>query len=144
MSKRHKRLARSILIVKSLFFKFGVRSSFVRSPIRGSIIVNYMLDRNRILVKLNFCQLDRKNLGKVFVLNEQGAHFFSTYSDSEGLRLVDEEIGIWDDVTAQSARIINEHNKIGFCLKPYRRKRVASGKGSDGRIFRLDWFRLRT
>ena len=103
-----------------------------------------MLDRNRILVKLNFCQLDRKNLGKVFVLNEQGAHFFSTYSDSEGLRLVDEEIGIWDDVTAQSARIINEHNKIGFCLKPYRRKRVASGKGSDGRIFRLDWFRLRT
>jgi hypothetical protein len=117
LSQRNKRLARSILIVKGLFFKFGVRSSFVRSPIKGSVIVTYMLDRNRIRVKLNFSQLERKNLGKVFVLNEQGAHFFSTYSDSEGLRLVDEEIGIWDNVTAQSAKIANAQNKIGFCLK---------------------------
>ncbi len=75
------------------------------------------MDRNRIQVKLNFSQLEQANLAKVFILNEQGAHFFRTYSDSEGLRLVDEEIGAWDNVTAQSAKIANEQNKIGFSLK---------------------------
>ena len=75
------------------------------------------MDRNRIRVKLNFSQLEQANLAKVFILNEQGAHFFRTYADSEGLRLVDEEIGAWSNVTAQSAKIANEQNKIGFSLK---------------------------
>lgn len=114
--QRHKRLAHSILIVKGLLFTFRLRSSFI-STHKGSVIVTYILYQNRIIVKLNFSQLKRTNLGKVFVLNEQGAHFFRTYSDSEGLRLVDGEIGVWDNVTAQSAKIANGQNKIGFCLK---------------------------
>ena len=89
----------------------------MKSPHKGTVIVTYIMDRNRIQVKLNFSQLDQANLAKVFILNEQGAHFFRTYSDSEGLRLVDEEIGAWDKVTAQSAKIANEQNKIGFRLK---------------------------
>jgi hypothetical protein len=140
LSQRHKRLARSISIVKGLFFKFGVKSSFIRSPIRGSVIVTYILNRNRILVKLNFSQLERKNLGKVFVLNEQSAHFFSIYSDSEGLRLVDEEIGIWDNVIAQSARIINAHNKIGFCLKHIEGSVLRRGR--EVMAGSLDWIGL--
>ena len=75
------------------------------------------MDRNRIQVKLNFSQLEQANLDKVFILNEQGAHFFRTYSDSEGLRLVDEEIGAWGNVTAESAKIADEQNNIGFRLK---------------------------
>jgi hypothetical protein len=75
------------------------------------------MDRNRIQVKLNFSQLEQTNLAKVFILNEQGAHFFRIYSDSEGLMLADEEIGAWNRVTAQSAKIGNAQNKIGFCLK---------------------------
>lgn len=138
--QRHKRLARSILIVKGLLFKFGIKSSFTRSPRKGAVIVTYIIDRNRILVKLNFSLLERTNLGKVFVLNEQGAHFFSTYSDSEGLRLVDEEIGAWNDVTAQSAKITNEQSKIGFSLKNIEGTMLRRGrelmKGS------LDWIGL--
>ncbi len=138
--QRHKRLARSILIVKGLFFKFGVKYSFIRSPRKGAVIVTYIIDRNRILVKLNFSLLERTNLSKVFVLNEQGAHFFRTYSDSEGLRLVDEEIGAWDEVTAQSAKITNEQSKIGFSLKNIEGTMLRRGrelmKGS------LDWIGL--
>ncbi len=81
------------------------------------MIVTYTIDRNRILVKLSFSRLDRNNLQKVFVLNEQGAHFFRKYSDSEGLKLDDEEIGAWDDVTAQSAKIADKQDRIGFSLK---------------------------
>ena len=112
-----KRLASPILVAKDLLFKFGVKSSFVRRTHKGAVIVTYIVDRNRILVKLNLCMLDRTNLGKVFVLNEQGAHFFRIYSDSEGLRLLDGEIGIWDDVKAQSAKITDAQNKVGFGLK---------------------------
>ena len=89
----------------------------MKSQHKGTVIVTYIMDRKRIQVKLNFSHLEQTNLAKVFILNEQGAHFFRTYSDSEGLRLVDEEIGAWDNVTAESAKIANEQNKIGFRLK---------------------------
>ena len=112
-----RRLARPVLIAKDLLFKFGVRSCFVRRSHKGVVVVTYTVDRNRILVKLNLSMLNRTHLGKVFVLNEQGADFFRVYSDSEGLRLVDEEIGVWDNVKAQSAKITDGQNKIGFSLK---------------------------
>ena len=115
--QKHEHLAQSILTVKGLLLKFGVKSSFKRSPQRGTVVVNYIIDRNRILVKLNFSLLRRTNLNKVFVLNEQGAHFFRTYSDSDGLKLVDEKIGAWNDVKAQSAKITNEQNNIEFRLR---------------------------
>jgi hypothetical protein len=115
--QRHKRLVRPVLIVRSLFPKVGIKSSFMKRPHKGTVIVTYVMKKNRVHVKLNFSNLEQTDLGKVFILNEQGAHFFRTYSDSEGLRLVDEEIGAWDDVTAQSAKIANEQNKIGFSLK---------------------------
>jgi hypothetical protein len=113
----HELFARYILFVKGLLFKFGVKSIFIKSRHKGTVVVTYVIDRNRILVKLDLNMLERTNLGKVFVLNEQGAHFFRTYSDSEGLKLIDKEIGVWNDVTAQSARITNKHDEIGFSLK---------------------------
>jgi len=139
-SQGHKRFAQSILIVKGLLFKFGVKSSFIRSPYKGSVIVTYIMDRNRIQVKMNLSKLERNNLGKVFVLNEQGAHFFSTYSDSEGLRLVDAEIGVWDNVKARSAKITNRQNKIGFCLKNIEGSMLRRGR--EAMEGSLDWIGL--
>jgi hypothetical protein len=91
-------------------------------------------------VKLDLSLLERTKLGKIFVLNEQGAHFFRTYLDSENLRLDDEEIGAWNDVTSQSAKITNEQDKIGFSLKNIEGTKLRRGreliKGS------LDWIGL--
>ena len=115
--QKHKRLDRSILLVKGFLLRFGVKPSFTKIPPKGKVTATYIIDRRRILVKMNFSLLDRINLEKVFVLNEQGALFFRTYSDSDGLRLVDEEIGAWTDVKAQSANITDYHNGIGFGLK---------------------------
>jgi hypothetical protein len=115
--QKHKRLAQIILLTKKLLFKFGVESTFVRTVPKGKVVVTYTLNRNRILVKINLSQLDRTDLQKVFVLNEQSAQFFRKYSDSEGIELVDDEIGAWNNVTAQWARIFDEQNKIGFNLK---------------------------
>jgi hypothetical protein len=138
--QKHERLSQFILLTKGLLFKFGVASIFIRTVPKGKVTVTYTLDRNRILVKLNFSQLDRNNLQKVFVLNEQGAHFFRKYSDSEGIKLNDEEIGAWDSVTAQSAKIADIKDRIGFSLKIVEGTMLRRGrevvKGS------LDWIGL--
>ena len=136
----HVHFARFILLTRSLLFKFGVKSTFMKSTQKGAVIVTYIIDRNRILVKLDLSLLERTNLGKIFVLNEQGAHFFRTYSDSESLKLNDEEIGAWNEVTSQSAKITNESDKIGFSLKNIEGTKLRRGreliKGS------LDWIGL--
>ena len=113
----HDYLAQSILLFKALLLKMGVQSSFKLSPDRGRVVVNYQIEKKHVLVKLDFGDLKRANLSKVFVLNEQGANFFSIYTDSEGLKLADNDIGAWNHVTANSARISDSENKIGFGLK---------------------------
>jgi hypothetical protein len=124
----HLSFARPILLGRSLLFKFGVKSNFIKSTPKGAIVVTYIIDRNRILVKLDLSLIDRINLGRIFILNEQGAHFFRTYSDSESVKLNDDEIGAWNDVTAQSAKISNNQDKIGFGLKNIEGTKLRRGR----------------
>jgi hypothetical protein len=136
----HVLFARSILLARSLLYKFGIKSTFKRGTQKGVVVVKYTIERNRVLVNIDFSLLERNNLGKIFVLNEQGAQFFRTYSDSESSQLNDEEIGSWNDVTSQSAKITNEQEKIGFCLKNIEGTKLRRGRelitGS------LDWIGL--
>ena len=140
LSQKHKRLAQFILIAKGLLVKFGVESTFVRTVPKGKVIATYTIDRNRILVKLSFNKLDRNNLQKVFILNEQGAHFFRKYSDSEGLTLDDEEIGVWDGVTAQSAKIADKQGRLGFSIKNVEGTMLRRGREIDKGC--LNWIGL--
>jgi hypothetical protein len=136
----HKRLARSILLAKNVLLVFGVKSSFLRIPSRGKVIVTYVIDQNRIMVNLNFSFLDRIGLDKVFVLNEQGTRFFRIYTDSNGQRLVDEEIGAWDDVLADSAKITDCQNRVGFSAKNV--KGSILRRGREHSRDSLDWVGL--
>ena len=136
----HVRFAQYVLLMRSFFFKFGVKSTFIGGPSKGTIVVTYIVDRNRILVKVDLRSLERYNLDKIFVLNEQGAHFFRTYSDSENLKLDNEAIGAWNDVTSQTAKITNEKDKIGFSLKNIEGTKLRRGREliKDS----LDWIGL--
>jgi hypothetical protein len=138
--QNHVNLARPILLGRNLLFKFGVKSTFVKTTPKGAIVVTYKIDRNRIVVKLDISLLYRTNLGRIFILNEQGAHFFRTYSDSESLRLDDEQIGAWNDVISQSARISNEQDKIGFRLKNIEGTKLRRGRELIKGF--LDWIGL--
>jgi hypothetical protein len=140
LCQEHKRFAHGILITKGVLFKFGVKSTFIKSACKGKVIASYILDRKRILIKLSFDQLEQNNLVKVFILNEQGAHFFNTYSDSEGLILLNEEIGIWDNIGSQSANISTEQNKIGFRLKHLEGSVLRRGR--EMQPGSLDWIGL--
>ncbi len=140
LCQKHKHIAKSILTVKPILYKFGVKSSFIQSQPRGAVTVTYILDQKRILIKLDFNQLEPVGLKKVFVLNEQSAHFFRTYLDSDGAKLVDEEIGIWNNVTAKTAKITDEKEKIGFSLKNLKGANLRRGRElMEGS---LDWIGL--
>jgi hypothetical protein len=115
--QRNNGLAKFILLSKENLFKLGVKSIFVKMPPKGKVIATYIIDRNKIRIRLDFTQLDGHNLQKVFILNEQGSEFFRKYSDSSGATLTDEEIGVWNEVTAQYAVIMNSQENIGFTLK---------------------------
>jgi hypothetical protein len=138
--QRHVLFAKSILLARSLLFKFGIKSTFKRGTQKGVVVVKYTIERNRVLVNIDFSLLNRTNLGKIFVLNEQGAQFFRTYSDSESLKLNDEEIGAWNDVTSPSAMITNEQEKIGFCLKNIEGTKLRRGR--ELIMGSLDWIGL--
>ena len=138
--QKHKHLAEFILLTKELLFKFGVESVFIRSASKGKVIVVYTLNQNRILVNLNFSELERDNLKKVFVLNEQGAHFFRKYSDSDGVNLEDDEIGAWNNVAAQSAEIADKQNRIRFSLKNI--EGIVLRRGRETVKGSLDWIGL--
>ncbi len=138
--QKHKHFARFILRTKKLLYRFGVDSVFVKTTPKGKVIVTYTIYRKLILVNLNFSQLDRSNLEKVFVLNEQGAKFFWKYADSEGLKLNDKEIGAWELVTAQSARITDKNNSTGFSLKNV--EGTILRRGRETMKGALDWIGL--
>lgn len=141
--QRHAGVAKSILTLKPLLFKFGVNSRFISAPSRGKVTVTYVLGQRRVLVKLDFTQLSRVNFERVFVLNEQGADFFRAYLDSDDVRLVDGEIGVWDTVTAESAKIVDEQGKVGFSLKAVEGACLRRGREMRW-FFELGWFRLRS
>jgi hypothetical protein len=138
--QKHKHLAQSILLGKRLLFKFGVNSSFIQSPPKGRVVVTYTINQNRLTVKSGFNLLNRNNLEKVFVMNEQGAQFFRIYFDSDGLRLADEEVGVWDHVTAQSAKISDYMDRIGFTLRTVDESNLRRGR--EFMAASLDWIGL--
>lgn len=105
------------LTLKDLLSKLGVHSSFVKMPQRGKVTATYAIQDDRILVVTDFSLVERTNLWKIFVLNEQSSLFFRVYSDSDGLRLTDKNIGAWDDVRAQWATITDSQGMVGFSLK---------------------------
>ncbi len=115
--QKHKSAARQSVFATELLRKIGVKLSFIKTFPRGKVTVTYTINKNRINVNLSFNLLDRHDLQKIVILNEQGAHFFRKYLDSEGLNLADEKINIWDIVTAQSAKIVDEHYQVSFNLK---------------------------
>ena len=138
--QKHRRLGHSILLIKSLLLKFGVKENFTKIQTKGKVAVTYTMFPSRLLVRVEHDLVNRINLERIFVLNEQSAIFFKTYSDSNGSRLVDEEIGAWQPVTANSAKISDYHGRIGFSLKTIKGSLLRRGR--ELLTNSLDWIGL--
>jgi hypothetical protein len=70
-------------------------------------------------------------------MNEQGAHYFDRYQDSDGISAVGKEIGIWDQVGAANATFVDLDHQISFSLPQVDGANLYRGRELIGR--RLAW-----
>jgi hypothetical protein len=138
--QKNKHVATVIRNLKLSLPILGVQSSFVEAPSKGKVSATYTIDANRINVRISFEELDRRNLKQIFVLNEQGAQFFRRYADSDGLTLVDGEIGVWDTVVADWATIAEQHERLSFSLNAAEGAKLRRGREKANGS--LDWVGL--
>lgn len=104
------------LALKELIVNMGVKASFVETTPIGKVIVTYTIIGCYIDVEIDFRQLRRTHLKKIFVLNEQSASFFPRYTDSNGKNFVDKQMGAWDIVKAESACLTDLRGQTGYRL----------------------------
>jgi len=128
------------LSIESLSIRMGVRNGFVKTNPVGKVIVTFSISQNRVRVIVDFSLLKRKDFKKILILNEQGARYFRRYSDSNGMELIDKQIGGWGEVDAVWASITDLQGRVGFRLWE-----VENSVLSRGREFLegcLDWIGL--
>lgn len=103
------------------------------------ISLTYSIDpeTGRIDVQLDRQEYDELGITEVIVMNEQGAHYFDRYQDSDGISAVGKEIGIWDQVGAANATFVDLDHQISFSLPQVDGANLYRGRELIGR--RLAW-----
>jgi len=135
--QKSKRLNR-FLGLKRPFLKAGYGTSFIETEPIGTVSVVYIINAGHIQTRADFGGLSRRSsIRKVFVLNEQGATLFRRYADSDGIELIDDNIGAWNPIVADWACLTDIGGKLGFRMKNVKGSYLRRGrellKGS------LDW-----
>jgi hypothetical protein len=104
-------LTKFIELLKS----FGVNTEFQKITPRGAVTIKYSCAPSAIEIEAIFCEL-KKGYSEIAVLNEQGASTFKKYSDTDGLTLLDSQIGAWEIVKAKRASLSQINGEIFFSL----------------------------
>lgn len=118
---------------------FGWRTTFEEAGCNYPVKVHYVVDRQAgiISVVVDTADLPQADITEVVVMNEQGARYFDTYSDSSGAFLQGEAIGSWDEVTAESASFVNPTHRLAFTVPTIAGARLFRGRELIGS--RLAW-----
>lgn len=94
------------------------------------VVLTYTIDESegRIKVELTGGDFLSSNITEVIVMNEQGAHNFDRYQESNGTSQNGDEIGCWDPVTAKEASFIDQTHKLSFSLSQVKGARLYRGR----------------
>ena len=111
---RHKRWR--LLPLANLSKNMGFQKGFVRTEPRGKVAMTYRIEPTLIHVTADFDLSERGSVQKIFLLNEQGSKYFRKYSDSNGVVLLDEQIGAWEKVESHWACFSTRNGEGGFRL----------------------------
>jgi hypothetical protein len=107
---------------------FGWMTTFEEVPTVASVTMTYAVDAGdgRVGISLDVADAPLADVTEVVVMNEQGAHHFDRYVDSDGITLEGDEIGTWDEVRAASASFVSSARRVAFSL----------GRIDHGRLYR--------
>ena len=103
------------------------------------VTLTYTVDAaaGRILVELIGQEDFPDSISEIIVMNEQGAHHFDEYQDSDGISEIGNKIGCWDQVTAASASFSCSGFQLAFSLPQENGARLFRGREMIGK--RLAW-----
>jgi hypothetical protein len=113
--------------------------AYEKSDFCATIPMRYRIrgEDGRIAMEADLSDLARDGVTEVAVMNEQGAHFFNRYRDSDGLDLMGNRIGGWDEVTADQASYLCDEHRLAFILRQAEGARLFRGRELVGS--RLAW-----
>lgn len=125
LHRNHPSLRKGLSFSSAIFRKaFQLDDIFAEVPPVGLVSALYTIKGCEIRTELSFSK--GNGCSEVIVMNEQGASYFDTYRDSDGLILQGDDIGSWDETSAEVASFINPADRIAFTLN----------KAKDARMFR--------
>ena len=118
---------------------FSLETTYETSNFSMDLSLTYSIDpeTGRIEVELDGQDYDELGITEVVVMNEQGAHHFDQYQDSDGISAVGKEIGCWDQVRAADASFVDLKHHISFSLPQVDGAKLYRGRESIGK--RLAW-----
>lgn len=100
---------------RALKKRLELEEDFLQGPTLGLVRASYLIGDSGIDVELKFPRVD--GCSELIVLNEQGANWFDTYCDSDGLVLKGHGIGSWNRCVAEHASFVDPSDGLAFTLK---------------------------
>jgi hypothetical protein len=118
---------------------FGWQTTYEPAGYSTYVTLTYTIDvaGGRILIELLSVDSIPDGITEIILMNEQGAHHFDQYQDTNGTLKHGDQIGCWDEVTANSAAFMSSTKHISFSLAQVNGARLYLGRELIGE--RLAW-----
>jgi hypothetical protein len=107
-------------------FSTYVTLTYTINAVKGTILVEHMGQ-----------EFIPGSISEIIVMNEQGAHHFDQYQETDGMIRTGSEIGCWDEVPSAYAAFISSRERISFSLQQVKGARLYRGRELIGT--RLAW-----
>jgi hypothetical protein len=114
---KHKKLTPIFNKAMELRDLANIKTEFITVKPRGTITVTYHCQPAVINIQIDFSNMKLNKCQELIVLNEQGSSVFKRYVDSNGLILLGNKIGAWDEVTAKNASLQSGKYEVSFILQ---------------------------
>lgn len=132
---------RRLLTNTSTFLRntFSWQTTYEPAGYSTYVTLTYTIDAGTgtILIELTAVDSIPDGITEIILMNEQGAHHFDQYQDADGSVKEGDQIGCWDEVTAESGSFISSHQHISFSLPQVKGARLFLGRELIGS--RLAW-----
>lgn len=109
--------------------KMDLEDIIYEMPNIGLVKASYLISDSHIDVELRFPRVE--GCTELIALNEQGANWFDTYQDSNGLVLKGEKIGSWNPIEADYASFVDPTDDLVFTLKRVDEARMFRGREKE-------------
>ena len=119
--------------------QLGWQTSYEAADFCAHVTMDYTINptNGRLVVEMADKDFTPEQVSEIIIMSEQGAHYFDRYWGDDGIDKEGEEIGCWDEVSAERAEFISSSQKLLFSLHQVKGAKLYRGRELIGD--RLAW-----